>query len=82
MIPPDGRRELLRLFSILYFGIGVCSLAAGFYLLYLNKLDHKTIFTSAGPIGLFLIAFGPIRMVLSVRTLARLRPRGSSSANK
>ena len=75
---PSDRAGLLAIWYWLYIGIGLCSLAAGLYLLYVIRQMGRAAPQGLGFIAFVLVLFGPIRIVNSVWVHSRNRKRSRS----
>ena len=70
---PADRYELYQLFCCVYIGLGLCCLACGVYLIYVNRMMGNPVIKGVGPIALILVVFGPARIVNSLWVMRNLR---------
>jgi hypothetical protein len=72
---PANRTDLIRFWCMLYICIGLCSLAAGLYVLYVIHRMGRESPEGLGFIAFILILFGPLRIANSAWVLNGVRKR-------
>ena len=70
---PANRTELVTFWCWLYIGIGLCSLGAGLFVLYIMHQLGRQSPEGLGFIAFILILFGPLRILNSGWVLNRIR---------